>query len=901
MARIPGLRRVFRLATRRAPLQDDIDAELAFHFARAVEDLVARGLTPAAARAEAERRFGDVAAHRAELRAIDERRDRGRRLTERLHELAQDVRLAARTLRRTPGVTATIVLTLALGVGANSMMFGVVDRLLLRPPTYLADPARTGLVYLTRGGDVADDMSYATFRDVRDATRDMLDVAAVTSYSVPVGEGRTARMGRLGEASAAFWRMFEMRPLLGRWFDAAEDRLPNGSPVAVLGYKFWLDTGADSAALGKPVKVGDYTFTVIGVAPPGFTGLNLQPVDVWVPATTGGALDLGPTFADRYDVGWFGLLARRRAGVDRAAADARLAAAFQASERKRGAPATEVAQARAALYPTINERGPRRSDNARVTIWAAGVAVIVLVVACANVVNLLLVRATQRERETAVRLALGVSGGRLVKQLVVEALLLALLGAVAALLLAWLGRLVVTRVLIPDAGWGSNTVSAWQRAPVDARTLGVNGAVAIGSALLASLAPALHALRPNVVARLRGGPREGGAGAKHARLRGTLVLLQAALSVVLLVGAGLFVRSLQAARATPLGVDADRVTSVWVEMRGVKLDSTATAAMVAHLARFSRALPEVEAVGTTRSGHVGFTARGVRLPGGDTVPASWNVRDNVVGGDYLRAMGTRLLRGRTFETRDPGRDANSVVVSERLARRLWPGADPLGRCVIVGKSPVCRVVIGVVEDVRGGDPREPGGAAVYRPAAPTEGHGVGALVIRTHGAARAQTAALRRALQPEIPPGTFLVISPLADEVNPALRPWRLGTTLFVTFGVIGVLVAALGLYGALAYDVAQRRRDYGVRLALGALRGDVLRLVVRRGLGVALGGLALGLVLALAAGRAASSLLFGVSPYDPLTLGGVTALLAAVALAASLVPGWRAARVDPSTALRAD
>ncbi|MBV9879388.1 MAG: ABC transporter permease [Gemmatirosa sp.] len=908
MPRIPGLRRVFRLAARRAPVADDVDAELAFHFAQTVDDLVARGLTEDDAHAEARRRFGDVEATRRRLRHIDEAHHRARRVAEWIGSVAQDARMAARSLRRTPGFTAVVVLTLALGVGANAMMFGVVDRLLLRAPSHLRDATRTGRVYF--GRDAAsvdawrDEISYPAFRDVRDATAGALDVALTTTYTAPVGEGASARLGQIGLASADFWRLFDLRPALGRVFVDAEDRPPNGTRVAVLGYDYWRELGADSTVLGRLLYVGDQRYAVVGVAPPGFTGLGLQPADVWIPVTAGAADALGATELSSYDRTWFRLVARRHPGVDATQADARLTAALRASETKRGASATDVARARAALYPTIGERGPRPSDNVRVTLWATGVALVVLIVACANVVNLLLVRALQRERETAMRVALGVSGGRLVRQLVVEAALLAALGATAALLLAWLGRQVVARVLVPDVSFGRATGNAWHDASVDVRTIAVTAAIALGGALLASLAPALRAWRPDVLGRLRGsgGARDAGVGARQGRLRGALVVVQAALSVVLLVGAGLFVRSLHNARATTLGVDAPRVVYAWVELRGASLDAGGRAAMYAGLAERARAMPMVEQVGTALAFHVGTTARRVRVPGRDSIVAGEHgVRDNVVGGDYFRAMGTRVVRGRAFDRHDPARDASSLVVSERLARLLWPGEDPLGRCVVVGASPLCRTVVGVVEDVRAADPHDPLEASLYRPAAPSEGSGVGALVVRTRGSARDQATALRRWLTPLLPPSAYLAVRPLAEEVDPALRPWQLGATLFSAFGALGLLVAALGLYGVLAYDVAQRRHDFGVRLALGALRGDVLRLVLRRGLGVAGLGLALGVGLAVAVGPSASALLLGVSPRDPLTLGVVMLVLGAVAVAASAIPGWRAARVDPVAVLRAD
>jgi len=410
-------------------------------------------------------------------------------------------------------------------------------------------------------------------------------------------------------------------------------------------------------------------------------------------------------------------------------------------------------------------------------------------------------------------------------------------------------------------------------------------------------------MRPDLVTRLRSGAR---GGERHGRTRAALGLTQASLSTLLLVGAGLFVLSLRHAHAVDFGFEPSRVLYASVQLRGETLDSAHTAALYARMAERVVELPAVEAVGTTFElpYHSGFTTNRVRLPGRDSVTGNAEVHHNTVGLDYFRVMGTRVLRGRVWDPRTPDVDADGVVLSAALARLLYGTEDAVGRCAIVDDADdaPCRPVIGVVQDLKRGDPREPGSPGFYRPLPPHPGRfDLGSLVVRTRGDAAAQVVAVQRALQPLAPGAAYVGVRAMADLVAPELRPWRLGAPLFTAFGALGLLVAAVGLYSVLAYDVAQRRRDYGIRLALGALRGDVLRLVLRRGLGVALGGVALGLALALVAGRAAAGLLFGVSPYDPLTLGGVTALLVAAALAASLVPGWRAARSDPAASLRAD
>ncbi|GJG89399.1 hypothetical protein tb265_45800 [Gemmatimonadetes bacterium T265] len=732
-------------------------------------------------------------------------------------------------------------------------------------------------------------VSFATLREVREAAAGVLDVVGVATGAGVIGDGVAARSGVVGKASGAFWSLFDALPALGRFFGPQDDRLPAGVPVAVLGYEYWRrEHGGDPSVLGRAIRVGGGTYTVVGVAPKGFTGVGLQLVDVWVPLTAGSARELGAGFATRSEVFWLELVAARRPGVSEAAAHAALARALQHRASARPAP-------RATLYPVLPDRGPDRSSGARVSLWVLGVTAVVLLVTCANVANLLLARALQREREVAVRVALGVGRARLARQVLAEVGVLAALGAAAGLLVARLGGTLVTRLLIPDVAFGDALASG--------RTLAVTGAITVAAGLLASLAPSLRALRPDAAARLRGGAR---GGERHGRARATLGLVQASLSTLLLVGAGLFVRSLWHARAVDFGFAPSRVLYASVERRGETVDSAGTAALYARMAGRAAELPAVEAVGTTFElpYQSGFTTNRVRLPGRDSVTASAEVHHNTAGLDYFRVMGTRVLRGRVWDPRTPGVDADAVVLSAALARLLYGTDDAVGRCAIVDDAPdaPCRPVIGVVQDVKRGDPREPGAPAFYRPLPPHPGRfDLGGLVVRTRGDAAAQLAAVQRALQPLAPGASYGRVRAMADLVAPELRPWQMGATLFTAFRGLGLLVAAVGLYSVLAYDVAQRRRDYGIRLALGARRGDVLRLVLRRGLGVVAGGLALGLALASFAGRAAAGLLFGVSPYDPLTFGGVTALLAAVALAAGVVPGWRAAHVDPAVSLRAE
>ena len=906
--RIAGLRRLFRLPPTPRSVDGEVEDELRFHIDMRTDELVARGLSREAARAEALRTFGDVREALAELSAIDRRRLGRERRAEWWEALGDDLRYAVRGLRRSPGFAAVAVATLALGIGANATMFGIVDRLLLRPPAYLRDASTTGRVYLTRlapdGGERPESRtSYARFRDLRDGTRSSLELAANFATEEIMGTGDGARRVRVSSVSASVWPMFAARPALGRFFGPDEDREPTGAPVAVLGHALWRSAfGGDSAVLGREVRIGRTLYTVIGVAPPDFTGVELVRVDAWVPMTVAAASVAGPDYAARYNVQWLQLVARRRPGVSAAAANAALIDAYRRSMLKApNARPLSQTRPRATLAPVLEDRGPERGESAKVATWLAGVSVIVLLIACANVANLLLARALRRQREIAVRLALGVSRARLLRLLLVEGLVLAALGGVAGLLIAQWGGDAVRRVLLPDV--------AWPRTLTDVRTLAAIAAAALACGLLTALAPALHALRPELAAALKAGAREGTF--QRSRTRGALLVLQAALSVVLLVGAGLFMRSLHEVRTLPLGFDPARVALVDVDLRGTELTPRATEALYARLAERLRGAPGVERVGTAMTVPFWITAiLDIRVPGIDSVEALGDFYANAVSGDYFAAMGTAVRRGRALGAGDRAGTPPVIAVSASMARRLWPGREPLGQCVKLGLDSVpCSTVVGVVEDLRHGEMARRarrGGDDPYQYYVPMEQlrdetHRVSALVVRVRGDPDGMVEPIHRELQPLVPGAAYVNVRTLQGMIDPEVRPWRLGATMFSAFGTLALVLSAVGLYGTIGYTVAQRTHELGVRIALGARTGHVLRLVVGEGVRVTAAGIALGLAAALVAGRYVAPLLFDTSPRDPAVLAGVAVTLLAVAVAASLAPAWRATRVDPNVALRAE
>jgi predicted permease len=477
-------------------------------------------------------------------------------------------------------------------------------------------------------------------------------------------------------------------------------------------------------------------------------------------------------------------------------------------------------------------------------------------------------------------------------QLLTESVALGLLGGLAGLALAYWGGGVLRATLLPDVDWSGGTL--------DGRMLAVTAAAALTAGVLAGLAPAVQSTAPAVGDALKTGMRAGAS--RRSGTRTALLVAQVALSVVLLTGAGLFVRSLQNARSLDLGFEPARVLYASVEMRGAELPRAEQTALARRMMERAAELPQVEYAAATRSVPFWMTwQEDLFVPGIDSVSRLGDFLANAVTADYFATMGTRILRGRGITAED-GRGAPlAVVVSETMAATLWPAADPIGRCIKVGADTApCATVVGVAQDIRTGSFGESERRHYYLSSAQREGRG-GGLLVRTRGDAAGQLAAVRRELQRLMPGAAFVSARPLQELVDVNIRPWRLGATMFAVFGGLALLLAAVGLYGVIAFDVGQRMHEMGVRVALGAQRRDVLRLVLLEGVRLAAVGVALGSALALLGGRYLAALLFQVSPRDPLVLvaGGLTLL--AVAVAASVLPALRAVRVDPNVALRAD
>ncbi|HXJ30086.1 MAG TPA: ABC transporter permease [Gemmatimonadales bacterium] len=829
-------------------------------------------------------------------------------LPARWEAFAQDLRYAVRGLKSRPGFTLGVILTLALGIGANAAMFSVVDRLLLRPPPLLQSPERVHRVYLAnmyRGKEFKNGgVQYARFADLTRWTTSFDRTAEFTTRELAIGVGTDAHEMTVGAVSASFFACFDAPPVLGRYFTSAEDTTPTGAAVAVLSYGLWQTRyGGSSDVLGETLQVGATLYTIIGVTPRGFAGLwPGKPPAVYVPITAYGAesganLGLrGENWWQTYHWTWASMLVVRKPSVTVADAEADLTAAYKRSYLAALAssphmPPIEVERPRAIAGSVLEQRGPNASAETKVATWLTGVAAIVWLIACANVANLLLARALHRRREIAVRLALGVSRGRLAVQLLTESLLLALLGGGAGLLVAqWGGTILRTELLGNTAGAG--VVS-------DPRSLLFVGIAVLLTGLGTGLAPILQTRRADLTQDLKAGEREGGV--QRSRLRAGLLVFKGALSVVLLVGAGLFVRSLQHVKQVRLGYDPDSVLVVDLRMRGVQLDSAHRVALRRQLLASALAIPGVAHV--SRQVTMPFWStwnEDLHVAGIDSVDRLGEFDLNAVSTDYFATMGTRLLRGRAITDQDAGGAPRVMVVSMSMARVLWPDRDPLGACIRIGGDTVpCTTVVGVAEDIKSrslGD--EP--AFFYYLSADQFNPDGGGLFVRIRDAARARET-VRRALQPIMPGPSYVTVTPISDAVSGETQSWRLGATLFSVFGLLALVLAAIGLYSVIAYNVAWRTHEMGVRVALGAGMRDIVRLVLTEGVVLAGLGVALGTVIALIVGRWVAPLLFEESPRDPAVFVFVAATLLAVALVASLAPARRAGRVDPMQALRSE
>ncbi len=802
----------------------------------------------------------------------------------------QDLRYALRTFARSPALVAAAVVCLALGIGANATIFGVVDTLLFRPPPHIQNPAQVVRLYFSRnlppfGRATSSITGYPMYTSLRDAAHAFTGLAAFTySQRASLGRGADAKRVDLVLASSSFFPLLSVRPALGRFFTADEDRL-GGPALVVLSFGFWRSAfGGDSAVIGRQLQLGRGSYTVIGVAPERFTGVNLQNVDVWAPIAAATPELMGPGSMNRGS--YFLQIIGRLGNGDAATAARQATLVLRADDMYSGRDSSAVVL----LGPIQHARGPEMSQNAKVSIWLAAVAVIVLLVACANVANLLLARSLQRQREVAIRVALGAGWWRLARQVLIESLVLAIAGGIAALFVTlWAGPLI-RAFLLPDTPAFTE--------PLDSRVIAFTAAVALLTGLVTGAVPAWQLARRDLTPALKAGAGEGRY--QRSRLRSALLVAQVALTVVLIIGAGLFTRSLRNVEGQNFGFDPVHTLLATIDLRAAGYTPAQINAVHLQILARLEALPGIEAAAATVAHPLGYaTAWSITVPGRDSIPQlpSGGPYYQQVTPGYFAATGTPV-RGRAFTSAD--RAGSVAIVNETMARLLWPGENAIGKCFVAGEK-TCAEVIGVVPDARRFGAVEEASMVFYVPLSGNADQYITALVARARGRPEDWIGTIRSAIQETAPNLPFASVTPLADLLAPSIRPWRLGSAMFGGFALLALVLSAVGLYGVLAYIVTQRTHEMGVRVAMGAQRWDVQRLMVSHGVRVAAIGAALGALVGIVAGRVLSSLLYGVSPRDPLVLFAAVLVPVVVAAVASYLPARRASRVDPMVALRAE
>ncbi len=823
--------------------------------------------------------------------------------------LIQDLRFALRMIAKNPGFTALVVLTLGLGIGANTAIFSLMDQVLLRALP-VKDPER--LVLLDgpgpfRGRTFNDQtFSYPMYRDLRDRNT-VLD-GLVARFSTPASfslGGQTERV-TAEVVSGNYFEVLGVRPILGRAFSQGDDRTPGGHPVVVLSHGFWTRRfGADPKALNQTVNVNGYPMTIVGVAPRGFGGFEVgSAADVFVPMMM--KAQMTPTWDDLENRGtrWINVIGRLKEGVSREQADAGLNVAYRqilAEEVEHiedpGGTfrARYVAKHLDVLPGFRGISGLRRSFSTPLVMLMAMVG-LVLLIACANVANLLVARATTRQRELAIRLALGAGRRQIVRQLVVESLGLGMMGGVAGLVVAsWTGDLLIRA--LPFDG----TSRALSSSP-DLRVWSFTFGLSVLTGVLFGLVPAVQAARPALTGTLK---EEAAAvvGGSSVRLRKILVVAQVALSLLLLVGAGLFARSLYNLRSLDPGFETDSLLTFSVDPTLNGHDQRATHALFRRLRQDLASIPGVTAASTAVSGVLSGSEMimTVKVDGYERrEDEDTNPHANIVGPGYFATLGTPLLAGREFTDLDEEQGAPRVaVVNETFARYFFKGESALGRRFGFGRDKGNEVeIVGVVKDDHAVNLRDQTPRWVYTPAAEREDLDQMTFYVRGRGESGALVRSVRDAVKRADPDMPVFDLKSMKTQVDESLFLDRMVAALSACFGLLATLLACVGLYGVMAFTVVRRTREIGIRMALGAARRSVLWLVMREVAVLAGIGIALGLPSAWALARVIQSQLFGLAPHDPVTLAAATALLATVTLLAGYVPARRATLVEPMRAL---
>jgi len=883
--------RSFRFPWRsRTQIAHDVDAELAFHLEQRVAELTASGLGLDEARRRARDEFGDLQYTRAYCRALDERTERASRVGDRLTEWRQDARYAWRSMRRSPAFAVVSLLTLLLAIGANTAIFSVTRAVLLQPLPYGAPASLVAVHESPRAAPTArNPLSVPNLVDYRSAQHSLVGLAAFNGRSVTwrPAAGDPELLDAL-DVTANTFALLQVRPALGRTLTTGDDA-PGAEPRVVLSDALWRRAfAADAAIVGRSITLNDLPYTVVGVMPPGFTLGGHEAM--WTPLDLARDLANAPVTRKQH---YLRTVARLAPGVSLAAAQADL---------------RTISRRLDALYPDANDgrlatlvplHDDVMGDLRPPVLLLQGAAALVLLIACVNLANVTLSRALARRRELALRATLGAGRARLVRQLLTESVLLALAGGALGTALA----VAATRALLAV---NPGMIPAQFDVRLDAGVLLFGLVVSLGTGVVFGLLPALDAARADLHGTLKDGARGASGGRGAERVRRGLVVAQVALAVVLLVGAGLLLRSFAELTRVRLGFDPDRVLTAEVRVSGERYDSTALVnGFYDRVLDEIRQSPGVVDVGATMMlPTTGKVSSGLVVDGSSADPAHpADVGYTLVRGDYFRTLGIPLRAGRLFDARDRVGATGAVIVNETAARTLFPHGDAVGRRVRLGPDPTApwSVVVGVVGDVRDQSLDLPATPAVYSSHVQNTWWRSLVLTVRTTGDPRAAERLVRRAVRSADPQLALRDVRPLDEVLGASLAARRFALALVSAFAAVALTLAAIGIYGVLAFSVTSRTREFGVRLTLGATRRSVLLLVVRQGMLWSLVGLALGIAGAASGGHLLDGMLYGVRAADAATFAAVASGLLVVVLLACLVPAARATRVDPIASVRAE
>jgi predicted permease len=817
-----------------------------------------------------------------------------------MQTLWQDIRFGFRVLFKSPAFTAVAALSLALGIGANTAVFSVINASLLKPLP-VGEPGRLISVFTT---DVKNPgnlpTSHLNFQDYRDQNQVFSGLLAYTfaALSMTRGEKTEPVFGLV--VSGNYFDVLGVKASRGRTFLLEEDKTPGAYPVVVLSHDLWQRSfGGDPNLIGKTISLNRHDFAVVGITPEGFTGTDLGPgPDMWVPMMMHDHAQPGFDWYDQRRGLFLNLIGRLNPGVS-----------LEQSQASLKNFAGQLAQ----TYPRDNEgrsvklipllQARVNPDGSGQLLLTSGVMIavvaLILLIACANIANLLLARATARRKEIAVRLALGAKRSRLIRQLLTESLVLSLVGGLIGFLVAfWAKDLLRSSGLLGGLLGGPNAP------PIPAlnfRVLGFTLLVTLLSGVIFGLAPALQASKPDLVLTLKGETAAPARRAFRLNLRKALVVIQVALSLVALISAGLCVRSLRNAQAISPGFITENILLAGFNLGREGFTKPQGVNFQRQLVERVGALPGVQAVTIASSRPFGGgLLRSVFLEGQAPTPNGRGVlvQVNGVGLRFFETLGIPLLQGRDFSEQDGENAPQVVVINETMAKRFWPKQDAIGKRFKFFGEEFYREVVGVARDTKYNSLTEAGTPFIYTPLLQNYSD-AGTLHVRAAGGAANLTTAVRGVTQ-ELAAGVPLLnVQTLSERIDQSLSGQRSQAMLLAIFGALALLLSSIGVYGVIAYSVTQRTREIGIRMALGARKGNVIRVVLKQGMSLVVSGVALGLVGALAATRLIASLLFGVTAADPSTFAITSLLLAGVAALASYIPARRAAKVDPLIALR--